>query len=299
MKPNPTHRKAFSFALIPFFFSSLFEGGAFENRVLEVVQNTLNDAPELAQPLSSSGCYESTPAVLASKSSGLPWQGSLEDGVFLNESTNVRHVDAQRCAFWGTRRLVQMVERTAARVAQTAPGARLTVGELSLPEGGDIVGHSSHENGRDIDLGFYFVDDAGEPAEPGRLVDVRRDGTARWQGQTLHFDVARNWKLLESLLLDPEADLQLALINARIRTMLLNEAQRQDVSRDMLVRAARVMVVPRRGEHPHLNHFHVRIFCPEGTTECRDGRELWEWTVAARQERARHAAATPGAPTHS
>ncbi len=136
-----------------------------------------------------------------------------------------------------------------------------------------------------MDFGFYFLDRRGNSITPGKLIDVRRNGTARWKNQTLRFDAPRNWRMVEALITDPDTDVELLLVNTRIRTMLLNEARRQRVARPLRDRAARMLMIPRRREHPHLNHFHVRIFCAEHAAECTDGRPLWEWTVAARQTR--------------
>jgi penicillin-insensitive murein DD-endopeptidase len=233
-----------------------------------------------------SGCEEASPRRTDSVSQGTPTAGRLSDSKFLTESDYLRHVDSQSCNFWGTDELTSMIDRVARRVALEYPGARLTVGELSQREGGDIHGHSSHENGRDVDLGFYYVDEDGLPYEPTRLVDVRRDKTARVDGKTLTFDVARNWKVVETLLED-DSDLNIILVNTRIRRWLLDHARETGVSNELRHRASVVLRVPKRGEHPHLNHFHTRIFCPEGDSQCRDFNGLWDWVEEARTERAR------------
>ena len=233
-----------------------------------------------------SGCDEVQMPSYSSDSHGTPTRGSLDRGQFLSESDYLRHVDAQDCNFWGTDELVGVVDRIARKVGADHPGARLTVGELSKQNGGDIHGHSSHENGRDVDLGFYWVDEGGLPYEPGRFVDVRRDKTAVVDGKTLTFDVERNWKVIEALLTDEEADLNIVVINTRIRRWLLDHARQSGVSNDLRRRASIVMRVPKRGTHPHLNHFHTRIYCPEADGQCRDFNGLWDWVEEARVERA-------------
>src|SRR5689334_18873626 len=97
------------------------------------------------------------PTPARSQSVGLPWQGRLPDGVLMEESPTVRYVNERPPAehFYGTAELVGLLEIGAQHVAQTLPGgARLTVGDLSKHGGGDILSHRSHENGRDVDLGF-------------------------------------------------------------------------------------------------------------------------------------------------
>lgn len=256
-----------------------------EAQVLSTVSEVLVESSVMPDPYASSECYQAPSAPVVTMATGLATSGALVGGLFVNPSATIRHVDTQHCAYWGTPEIVGLVERVAAAVAEVSPGARLAVGELSAPGGGAIDGHSSHQNGRDVDLGFYFLDRQGRPAEPGRLIDVRRNGTARWKNQTFRFDAPRNWRMVEALITDAETDVEFLLVNTRIRTMILNEARRQRVPRPMRDRAARMMMIPRRREHPHLNHFHVRIFCVEGAAECTDGRPLWEWTVAARGAR--------------
>jgi penicillin-insensitive murein endopeptidase len=220
------------------------------------------------------------------RSIGLTNHGRLARGRFLGESDLIHHVDAHGCNFWGTQELVSVVSEVAAAVAEEHPNHRLTVGELSKRGGGDIIGHGSHENGRDVDLGFYFVDQDGQPYEPDRLLEVGRDGTARVDDEVVTFDVARNWTVVETLLSSDEADVSFILVGWRIRRWLLDHARGSRVDRELYRRASRVLVVPRRGRHPHRNHFHVRIFCPEAHDTCHDRRPLWGWVAEARAERA-------------
>ena len=238
----------------------------------------------IVDPCSEAAAMNGTNA--PSRSYGTTGMGHLSGAVFLSDSPTRYHVDDGECAFWGLSALVGLVERAAASVEARWPGARLAVGELSLQEGGRIRGHASHTSGRDVDFGFYFLDRRGNIVEPGRLIDVRSNGTARLKSKWVRFDVQRNWHLVNALLDDPETDVEIILVNARIRMMLINEARRQRVPRSRLNEAARVLVVPERRGHPHLNHFHVRIFCPEDSPECENGRPLWDWTVARRALRA-------------
>ena len=54
---------------------------------------------------------------------------------------------------WGRSALVYGIERAARRFKAANPGApRIGVGDLSLENGGDIVGHASHERGVDADV---------------------------------------------------------------------------------------------------------------------------------------------------
>src|SRR6185295_8719736 len=122
--------------------------------------------------------------------------------------------------FYGTPELVQMIERSAQAV-----GTRLTVGELSTPGGGRIIGHRSHENGRDADVAFYLRTPNGGVFESDTYLDVHHDGHA--PGDVATFDDARNWRLVRSWLESDVARVQYVFIASHLRARLLAEAQRQ------------------------------------------------------------------------
>jgi penicillin-insensitive murein endopeptidase len=86
------------------------------------------------------------PLGMRSKSLSFPWEGRLKNAMQLRESEFVRHVNEYSGGghFYATWELVQLVERAARRVASRMPGPRLSVGELSRREGGEIAGHHSH-----------------------------------------------------------------------------------------------------------------------------------------------------------
>ncbi len=231
---------------------------------------------------------EWAPSNRPSRSSGYPWRGGLENSVRLQESATLRFMDVDRPRgnFFGTRRLVGLLERTAAVVDERAPGARMNVGELSRRTGGNIVGHRSHENGRDVDLGFYMVDDAGLPVETRRFLNVRRSGRARnavapgpdAPGESgLQFDPIRNWMMIEALITDPEVVVQHAFVHRDVRRLLVRQGRRMGASDDLIERVERVVISP-GVRHPHRNHFHVRIYCgPDDMPGCRDRGPFWPW----------------------
>ncbi len=187
---------------------------------------------------------EWAPSKQPSRSTGYPWRGRLEHSVRLQESATLRFMDVDRPRgnFFGTRRLVGLLERTATAVEAQAPGARMNVGELSARSGGNIMGHRSHENGRDVDLGFYMVDDAGVPVETRRFLNVRRGGRARNAAPSspdaptavagLQFDPVRNWTMPEAPTTDPEAVAHHASVHRDARPLLLQQRRRLDASDD-------------------------------------------------------------------
>jgi murein endopeptidase len=66
---------------------------------------------------------------------------------------------------WGTDRLVRLTLRIAREYHEAHPGAaRMTVGDLSRPRGGNFgpqfgyIGHASHQNGLDVDVYYPRAD---------------------------------------------------------------------------------------------------------------------------------------------
>lgn len=209
---------------------------------------------------------------------GFPWGGRLERGVLLEESRRIRYVGeyAEAGHHYGTRELVDVIERAAQRVWQRLPGARLSVGELSARAGGPIPGHRSHENGRDADIGFYMLDARARPYEAYAFAAFDANGVGTGPNRMLRFDDARNWELIARLITDPDARVQHVFVSNAIKRRLLREGERRRAPRVVLDRAAQVMGQP--SGHPHRNHFHVRIYCsPRDRARCRDRAPYHAW----------------------
>jgi penicillin-insensitive murein endopeptidase len=218
-------------------------------------------------------------ALRRSRSLGHAWKGRLVRGVKLQPSARVRYVTEYVAAdhFYGAWQLVQLLERAAHGVAQRAPGARLSVGELSAREGGNLPGHASHENGRDADVGFYMLDGAGRPYDAFAFANFDDRGRGVRPNQGLRFDVARNWELIARLVSDGEARVQYVFVSPGLRWLLLDHGRRVKAAPRLLERAARVMVPPSE-RHPHGNHFHVRVYCgPHERPKCEDEAPYWPW----------------------
>lgn len=172
--------------------------------------------------------------------------------------------------------MVQLLERAAERVEQRVPGARLSVGEISARRGGPLPGHRSHQNGRDVDIGFYMTDARGRPYDAFAFAAFGPDGAGLGPNRMLRFDDARNWELVGKLVADGDARVQRIFVARAIEQRLLREGRRRRAPRVVLDRASKVMQQPRH--HPHDNHFHVRIYCdPRERPGCRDRAPFHPW----------------------
>lgn len=191
---------------------------------------------------------------------------------------------------YGTDELVSAIQRAAATVQAGDRRVRLGVADMSRLRGGDVIGHGSHESGRDVDLLFYTVDDKGRPLRPpgeemlhfgadGRVFvprGMKRDySQADWKAR--RFDDARNWRLVEALLMDPHIRVQWIFVSDPIRERLLAWA-RANERPSWLISYANVLLRQPKGSSPHDDHFHVRIYCSRGDRlyGCVDGAPLWK-----------------------
>lgn len=191
---------------------------------------------------------------------------------------------------WGTDELVALVERAAGEV-RSQRRVTLGVADLSPKRGGKTIWHASHQSGRDVDLIFYAVDDNGRSLPPPEVEMVHFDGKGEpfipkhmretgyeeptWQQR--RFDDARNWALVEALLSDPDARVQWIFVSTKLRSRLLNWAERHDRPEWMVEYARQVMKQPSQ-KAPHDDHFHVRLYCSRTDRElgCEDTGPIWQ-----------------------
>jgi penicillin-insensitive murein endopeptidase len=181
----------------------------------------------------------------------------------------------KRGAFYATDELVAAVQHVARRVHREYPGAILGIGDMSLKGGGDSVLHRSHENGRDLDLIYYAVDERGRPVAPvdsmprypywdgrARTPLPQEHGVVFARFSTRFFDVKRNWALVRALLEEPAIEIQYLFIHARLRDRLLAHAADIGEPPSLIERAEALLHQP--GDSAlHDDHLHVRIFCAE------------------------------------
>ncbi len=212
---------------------------------------------------------------------GTPQHGHLTGGFALpTHSRYVRLLPTaqRRKTNWGHLELAALLVRAARQVWRWAPGARLVVGDLSAHGGGRLRHHRSHTAGRDADVAFYVVDGRGRPVEPRRLWPFDASGRCAAPACSLHFDVARNWLFVRTLLASRRPTVQYIFVARPLRALLLRWARSHGESAELLRRAARVLHQP-TDSSPHDNHFHVRIYCSahDRALGCRDSGPRWPW----------------------
>lgn len=193
-----------------------------------------------------------------SASIGKPNRGALRDGVQLTDAEHWEVVAEDHA--WGTRESVANIIRAVHAVEARFPGGhKLHIGDLSREHGGRLYPHRSHQSGRDVDLGYYYL--------PGVRGHWYRHATPR----TL--DRERTWALLEALVAD--GGIEYLFMDRSVQRMLREHAASLGVDE------ARLDEIFQHGSHHpapivrhtwgHATHMHVRFVsaaaCARGDDE--------------------------------
>jgi penicillin-insensitive murein endopeptidase len=190
---------------------------------------------------------KSDPSALGSMSLGLPNRGMLFNAVEFPESPLWKRADPPHS--WGTRESVEFVEYGIKKVNELFPDTPpLFVGDFSARSGGRLRPHKSHQSGRDVDIGYYYLDQA---------VWYRR-------ADSRNLDRARTWTLLKALI--THAPVEYVFMDSRIQPLLKEYALAQGEDPEWLARVfggtsklGNPIVRHRSG---HATHFHVRFENP-------------------------------------
>lgn len=251
--------------------------------------------PAIAQGDEFVDLLEDPPAPDApSLSIGDQIEGELRGGVELPRRATglVRlSVVAARDSGWGTRDLVDLLQRVAARL-QRHPDHKevpVRVGNLSLRQGGEMRWSHSHRSGRDADLLLYLLDETGEPVAPDAFVTVNAGGVGKWKKREVRFDAPRTWRLVAELLADGHVQIQHLYLAEPLRQMVLAHARTVGAPEALVQRAHRVLSEPgHSGKHD--DHLHVRLYCSRADrlAGCQDDEPRWPWVQGYDHEVRRH-----------
>ncbi|MFT3773704.1 MAG: penicillin-insensitive murein endopeptidase [Minicystis sp.] len=193
------------------------------------------------------------------RSIGAPNHGRLEGAALLKQNKTLKQREGSHS--WALPQMVGLLHRSANAVARKHKGSVMFVGDLSGKTGGHLDRHGSHQTGRDADVGFYVVNSKGKSIPVKRFIAFDDAGNAR-DVPGARFDEARNWALVEAFLKDKDANVRYLFVTNGLRARLLAHAAKKHVSKELIERAASVMMSPPDADL-HDDHFHVRIACPE------------------------------------
>jgi murein endopeptidase len=195
----------------------------------------------------------------SSESIGFPSGGSLQGGVPMLGGPG-RELKAIPWKAWGTASTVSTLDRILRQWAARGTVQPILVGNMSARDGGRLEPHSTHQSGRDVDLGYPQKLPKGEELN--------------WREMTAdNLDAEEAWALLR--LLRESGKVEVVFIDRGIQKLLHDHAVKQGTSKAKL---RRWMEYPRAGsvssafiQHVpgHTDHLHVRFFCGPGETRCK------------------------------
>nr|WP_242544418.1 LysM peptidoglycan-binding domain-containing protein [Corallococcus sp. NCSPR001] len=186
--------------------------------------------------------WKKDPATLGSMSIGFVESGRQINSVRVPDDKDWIVVSPEIA--YGTQETVDYVVAAIRAVRAQYPNVpTLRVNRLSTKDGGYLRPHKSHQNGRDVDFGFYYP-----TAEPVRERERER-----------YIDVAMNWALVRSLVVN--TDVQMILVDKRVQKVLYDYALsigEDKVWLDSLFNAGFNSLI--KHARRHRDHFHVRFF---------------------------------------
>ena len=218
---------------------------------------------------------ETEPAPLAARAIGSYAAGCLAGAVALpinGPTWQVMRLSRDRN--WGHPNLIAFLERLAAKAKKVDwPG--LLVGDMSQPRGGPMLtGHASHQVGLDADIWLTPMPDHTLSAEEREFMSAKE----MVRPDRLDID-PEVWSHKQTELIKVAAEdpaVERIFVNAAIKKALCREAGTD--------RAWLAKVRPWWG---HDYHFHIRIYCPADSPQCKPqpppesgdgcGHELDHW----------------------
>ncbi len=194
-----------------------------------------------------------------SESIGAPNHGRLENAEVLPPHPG--YIVRNRNRAYGTLETILWIQDAFDAVRAQHPGApRVRIHDISLPAGGPMAGHRSHQSGRDVDMSYFQRRCGGLPCPMRRL-------------NPEDLDADRQWTLFEHWLKNDQVDA--IFMDYSLQRPLYEAARRAGYSRTEL---SRWIQYPRGPSFPlgivrhyrrHRDHAHVRFTCPDTDETCR------------------------------
>ena len=195
---------------------------------------------------------------------GRPNRGSLKNGIHLDPDGDGLGkgyaMSRQRPDLWGTPELIRLIKncgRTYRRYF-SRKYAPIPIGDLSSRYGGPLKLHKSHQNGRDVDVGFMRK----KPLSKGYFKDTR----------PREMNLYAQWVVLKCFLDDSKTQM-VFIERSRVKAL------RKYIKRIYKKRPARLKKYLAffsgkyriiRPDSIHKSHMHVRIHCPKDDRRCID-----------------------------
>lgn len=239
-------RRLFPFAML--FLAACGSGGS--STQLDATQSRSEGRQYFgAETQASSGSGESL---------GFYSNGCLAGGEQLDESGPTwQSMRLSRNRNWGHPELIDYIEGLSAQVARNTSWAGLYVGDMSQPRGGPMLtGHASHQVGLDADIWMFppqRLDLSEQEREALSSISVRSQRGA---------GINENWTA------DHAEVLRLAATDERVARIFVTTGVKVWLCRN--VTGDRSWLSRIRPANGHHYHFHVRLNCPAGDSNCQN-----------------------------
>ena len=200
------------------------------------------------------------PVSLGPMSIGKPSAGLLFNAVPMPAGDAWSLVDPSHA--FGTGETVGYLETAISRVAKDFAGSpKLMIGHISAKGGGYLKPHLSHQSGRDVDIGYYYV-----------------SGSHWYQrANAQNLDQDRTWALVRALV--TQTDIEMLLIDRSIQDLLIEHAEKIGEDKDwvrLVFRGKGGMPPIVRHVRGHATHLHARFYNPIATET---GRRCYSFLV--------------------
>ncbi len=195
-------------------------------------------------------------ALALTASFGQPYHGSLSNGVPFPRQFNGYMLRDEDHTYTTPEVVGAMLDAIDAVQKQAPNGSPLYIGDFSLPNGGSMVHHRSHQNGRDVDIGMY--------AKGNRTLDSFMAMNEE------NLDVPRTWCFIENLLRSQRV--QYIFVDRRIQNLLQDYALAHGIDAgyvDRLFGNSRGSII--QHVRNHVDHMHVRFYTPWSTLAAQVG----------------------------
>ena len=203
------------------------------------------------------------PAPVVEQSVGRPQKGRLVNATRFKSGKGYFLRRKERT--YGTLETVTQIRAAITAVRSRFPKLhRLAIGDFSNRHGGPLSGHRSHQSGRDVDLGLYYLKrPKGYPAE-------------FIPGSEHNLDFAATWALVEALTktAGKPGGVERIFLDYSLQKSLYSWGRKNKVSRAKL---RKVLQYPRGRwsdegvvQHfpNHVDHLHVRFHCARTDKAC-------------------------------
>jgi murein endopeptidase len=208
--------------------------------------------------------FEMPRGPISGQSLGAPWAGRLHDAAELHPGSG--YVLRRPWRAFGTTTMVETIQHIVSDVADRYYDTHaIAIGDLSAEQGGHISDHSSHQSGRDVDIGLIFTQKP--PAYPDSFV----------AGTSDNLDLEATYVLVDEFA-RTHADaggVQIIFLDLKVQGLLYKwglENGEDPAWLDKLFqfphgRGESMGIV--RHEPNHADHIHVRFQCPPNDELCR------------------------------